>query len=141
MPCKAWSQGTESYRTKKGKKLMFPWEFVKSDDSKSGSPGTSSWSQYISALFIMTRHRDVPKSWSKHIFTHIEQITNMAQDWSWMTCLRWSEKILKMIEDGRLIHGWLAEYAIKDIQRDICLLGTKATHNPVEQKTNYDYKL
>ena len=131
---------TESYKSRKGKKLLFPWEYVKTDDSKTGSPGNSTWSQYISALFIMTRHRDVPKSWPKYIFNHIEQLINMAQDWSWPTCLRWSEKIFRMLEDGRLINGWLDGYAIKDIQRDICMLGTKANQAPSESKNNFEYK-
>ena len=131
---------TESYRSKKGKKLLFPWEYIRTDNKKSGSPGSSTWPEYLGALFIMTRHKSVPVGWSKYIVLHIEHLCTMAEDWSWPTCLRWSEKVFRMIEDGRLANGWLDAYAIKDVQRDVCLLGSRAKPAPGEQKSTFEYK-
>ena len=131
---------SETFRTKRGKMLLFPWEFIKNDDSKKGSPGTSSWPQYLGALFIMSRHRDVPVHWGPHIIKHMEQLCTMAEDWSWPTCLKWSEKVFRMIEDGRLANGWSDGYEIKDIQRDVCLLGVRAKLAPTEGKLPFEYK-
>ena len=131
---------TANYRSKKGKKLLYPWEYIITDDKSSGAVGSSTWPQYLGALFIMSRHRNVPTSWSKYLLIHIENLCTMAEDWSWPTCLRWSEKVFKMIEDGRLANGWLDAYAIKDVQRDVCLLGSRAKPAQGEPKNTFEYK-
>ena len=127
------------YKERKGKKLLYPCEFIRNDDNKKVQLGNSSWSEHLGAIFIMSRHRDVPVHWSKFLYKHMEDLCNMANDWSWPTCLRWSEKVFRMIEDGRLADGWTDAYAIKDVQRDICLLGTRAKSVSQEYKP-YDYR-
>ena len=63
----------------------------------------------------------------------------MSLNWSWQTCLTWSDRIFLMISDGRLPAGWTDNYAIKDVQRDICLVGTRAKIQTSEPK-NRDFK-
>ena len=43
-----------------------------------------------------------------------------------------------MIADGRLPHGWTDQYAIKDVQRDVCAISTRLDDpkKPVRGKRN-----
>ena len=54
----------------------------------------------------------------------------MANHWDWFTCRQWSETVFTMIADGHLPDGWEDRYAIKDVQRDVCALGTHLDHMP-----------
>ena len=87
----------------------------------------------------MTRNKYVPFHWKDHILAHMEEICSMAENWSWETCRRWSDKVFLMIRDGRLSEGWNDKYAIKDIQRDICLVCTRAKTVMIENKKQ-DFK-
>ena len=131
-------EASKGYKESKGKKPLYPCEFIRNDNNKKIPLGMSSWSEHFGALFIMCRHPDVPTHWSPFLLKHMEDLSNMADDWAWPTCLKWSEKVFRMIEDGRLASGWTDGYAIKDVQRDICLLGTRAKLAP--ESKPYDYK-
>ena len=85
----------------------------------------ASWAEYFAALCQMIEDRKLPSSWPSHLFTHMYQLATMATNWDWYTCRQWSETVFSMIADGRLPRGWSDQYAIKDVQRDVCALGTR----------------
>ena len=82
--------------------------------------GESAWHEHIAALFRMSKHKQVPASWTDHLLDHVNQLAIMAGDWDWPTCRTWSEKVFNMFDDGRLPRGWSDKQAIKDVQRDAC---------------------
>ena len=92
---------------------------------------TSAWrrphgpSVYVAAPCRMCTDTKLPAPWSKHLLTHLHQLATMASHWDWYTCRQWSETVFIMIADGRLPQGWEDTYAIKDVQRDVCSLGTR----------------
>ena len=73
----------------------------------------------------MVKDRSLPASWKEHLLEHVHQLATMATIWDWPTCRQWSEAVFTMIGDGRLPYGWEDQYAIKDVQRDSCVVGTR----------------
>ena len=102
-------------------------------------PGIATWNEHFGALFAMTHNKHVPSFWKKYIYSHMEELCAMSENWAWETCRRWSDKVFLMIRDGRLSAGWTDNYAIKDIQRDICLVGSRAKTIVTENKKQ-DFK-
>lgn len=96
--------------------------------------GESTCMEYFSALFRMCKDSSVPESWIEPLREHQEQLSTMALDWDWDTCLLWSERIFSMIDDRRLPRGWADIYAIKDVQRDAQAVGTRLATK--KKKTN-----
>ena len=81
-------------------------------------------SEYFVALHLMHRDKKLPLRWWKPMLEHTYQVVVMASNWHWHTCHHWSETVCMMIMVGRLPSDWNDPYAIKDLQRDICALGT-----------------
>ena len=58
--------------------------------------------------------------------THIQhQLVTMVTVWDWHTCYQWSETVFTMVSNGCLPKGWSDHYVIKDVQRDVCAVGTR----------------
>ena len=96
----------------------------------------ATWSEYVTALCRMHEDIKLPASWPKYIFRHLHQLATMANNWEWFTCRQWSETVFTMIADHRLLDGWEDMYAIKDVQRVVCALGTHIDHRLENRESN-----
>ena len=67
----------------------------------------------------------LPSTWLRHIRQHMHQLAMMVSNWDWHMYCQWSEMVFLMIADGRLPHGWADQYVIKNVQRDVCAIGTR----------------
>ena len=86
-------------------------------------------SAYFVALCRMHRDRRLPSRWRTKVLEHMYQVAVMAGNWDWDTCRQWSETVCAMSAHGRLSKGWHDTHAVKDVQRDVCALGTMLEQN------------
>lgn len=112
---------------RRGKNILAPHKYVirGSRNEKIGLE-EAAWHEYFAAMSRMCWDKKLPAGWPEHIREHMYQLALMAANWDWHTCRQWSETVFTMIADGRLRHGWKDRYAIKDVQRDVCAIGTRA---------------
>ena len=79
-----------------------------------------------------------PPTWPEYLTAHLAELAEMATQWDWPVCRRWSEKVFKLIVEGRIKDDWNNQYKIKDIQRDIIALSNKsAASSKSTYKSNY----
>ena len=133
--------GTELGK-KRGNTIVAPHRYViRGNKNEKISMEEATWAEYFAALCRMMKDRSIPASWLDPLREHMHQLATMATKWDWHTCRQWSELVFTMIADGSLPFGWADQYALKDVQRDVCLTGTRlnkqkyATHN-----THNDHK-
>ena len=120
---------------KRGTNVVAPHRYViRGNKGEKISMEEATWAEYFAALSRMVKDRKLPPSWKEHLYEHIHQLATMATVWDWPTCRQWSEAVFTMISDGRLPSGWEDKYAIKDVQRDSCLLGTRASVKQVSKQ-------
>ena len=113
----------------KGKlKNFLPHKFVLRGDSclKIGQ-GDSTMPEHFDAIFRMRNDDDCPVDWSEHLINHLAELSEMATLWDWPTCRRWSEKVFRLIAEGKLKGGWSNTAKLTDMQRNITSLCAKAS--------------
>ena len=116
-----------TFTKKRGKRSLLPHTYaIRGNQQGKVGLGESAWHEHIAALFRMSTNKAVPAAWTEHLLDHVNQLAIMAGDWDWTTCRTWSEKVFNMFDDGRLPRGWSDKQAIKDVQRDACLVGATA---------------
>ena len=123
---------------KRGNHILAPHKYViRGNKGEKISMDDASWAEYFAALSRMVKDRALPSSWRDHLQEHIHQLATMATVRDWPTCRQWSEAVFTMISDGRLPYGWEDQYAIKDVQRDACVVGTRVNvKNPGKQNAS-----
>lgn len=111
---------------KKGNAIFAPHRYViRGNKNERIGMEEATWPEYFAALCRMTKDRKLTTAWTEHVADHMHQLATMACTWDWHTCRQWSETVFIMIADGRLPAAWSDRYAIKDVQRDICAVGTR----------------
>ena len=116
---------TRALQKPKGMPLI-PHQFISRGDS--GKPieqEQDSRAEYFATIRRITAHPAFPQSALAALYKHVEDLSITAISWDWPTCRRWSEKVFKLVGDGRLKLGWNDTTVIKNLQQDIC---TEAVH-------------
>ena len=86
--------------------LLLPHHFItRGDLCKPIDLGQAGWAEYFVALRRLAAHPTFASADFPELLKHEEDLAIMAISWDWTTCRRWSEKIFKMIADGRLKNG------------------------------------
>ena len=113
----------------KGKlKNFLPHKYILRGDActKIGQ-GDSTMPEHLDAIFRMRTDDECPDEWKDPLITHIAELSEMAILWDWPTCRRWSEKVFRMIAEGKLPGAWTNIAKITDMQRNITSLCAKAS--------------
>lgn len=121
---------------KRGKQSHIPHTYIlRGEKDVKIARGEATWPEHFGALLRMGKDAAVPQSWKDPILEHMHQLTIMAVTWDWPTCRLWSEKTFAMIGDGRLPGGWDDMQAVKEIQRDVCMVGNRV--DAASQRRSY----
>ena len=103
-----------------------PFKFVERGEKCSKiSQGEATLPEYLDALFIMIGSEGCPVGWGENMRLHVEDIVRMSTVWDWKICRRWSERLFKLLVEGRVKGGWNNVMFIKNLQRDMIALGQK----------------
>ena len=114
--------------------LPLPHHFIMRGDScKPIELGQTGWAEYFTAVRRLAAHPTFLSAAFPALQGHEDGIS-----WDWPTCRRWSEKIFKMIADGRLKNGWSDQIAIKDVQRDVCTEAVRVMHSRTLLSQQFD---
>ena len=101
------------------------------------SQGEATLPEYLDAIFIMINSELCPAGWGEHMRMHVEDVVRMSTVWEWKICRRWSERLFKLLVEGRVKGGWDNVMYIKDLQRDMIALGQKSGESKVAVKYEY----
>lgn len=117
-----------TFNSKRGMVNFQPFKFiVRGEKCYKIGPGEANMAEYLSAIYVMMDDALCPLEWRPFMRKHIEEVTIMGTKWEWHICRRWSERIFKLLAEGRLKGGWSNEVYIKDLQRDYIALGQRNT--------------